>query len=372
MQERLLVLLATDGRALEWMNVAADGRQRARGIGAPPSSGTALTGLLAAPALSVRWLNAPQRGRDKWRGAARYALEDTVADDLEALHITLPARFEAGPVPVAVVRSDWFGQWLAGARQRGLALNSVVPVAALLEPPHRVTIDGLTTLRQAGVGCTIEPELLAFTPTDPGLELEDIADPLSWAAQRLGVVAPPDLLSGAFADADVTRAGGGLWRFAAIALVLALTLELATRVLDVRRLRAQEVALEAEAEQILKTALGPNTVRIPGSERVQLQNEINRRASGAGSAGLIGLLSDIAPVLASESRIKLKGLEYRGQRLELALEGGDVRSFDELRERLLSVPGLKSETGDLNYGKATVTGRIWVERTANAATEPRG
>jgi type II secretion system protein L len=362
MQERLLVLLAADGRALEWMNVAADGRQRGRGIGPPPERGDPMVGLLAAPALSVRWLNAPQRGRDKWRGAARYALEDTVADELDALHICLPERFEAGPVPLAVVRLDWFAQWLEHTREQGLSLSRVVPIAALLDPPHRVTIDGLTTLRQAGVGCTIEPELLAFTPVDPGIELESIDDPLAWAAQRLRSIGVPDLLSGSFASAEAGRSATGLWRWAVIALVLALTLELGSRYLNVQHLRTQEAALEAESEQILKTALGPTTVRIPGSERLQLQNEINRRSSGVGTAGLLGLLGDIAPVLASETRIKLKGLEFRGQRLELTLEGGDVRSFDQLRERLLSVAGLKCETGDLNYGKATVTGRIWVER----------
>lgn len=370
MQERLLVLLAADGRALEWMNVAADGRARARGIGAPPERerGTAVLGLLAAPALSVRWLNAPQRGRDKWRGAARYALEDSVADDLESLHICLPERFDAGAVPVAVVRVDWFASWLEQARGRGLRLTSVIPVAAMLDAPHRVTIDGLTTLRQAGVGCTMEPELLAFTPAEPDVETETVDDPLAWAAQRLKQ-ALPDLLSGTFASADTQRGGSGLWRWAALAAATALLLELGTRYMDVRRLRIQEAALEAEAEQILKSALGPQTLRIPGSERQQLQNELNRRASGAGSGGLIGLLTDIAPVLVSESRIKLKSMEFRGQRLDLTLEGGDVRSFDELRERLLGVPGMRSQTGDLNYGKATVTGRIWVERQEQ---EPRG
>src|SRR5262245_4268095 len=112
MQERTLVLLSAEAsRPLEWLTLAADGRVRARGLGAPPP-GSVWTGLLAAPALSVRWLVAPQRGRDKWRAAARFALEDQVADDLEQLHIALPERFEAGPVPVAVVRRDWFATWL--------------------------------------------------------------------------------------------------------------------------------------------------------------------------------------------------------------------------------------------------------------------
>lgn len=368
MQERLLVLLAADGRALEWMIVAADGRPRSRGIGAPSAQGgMPVIGVWAAPALSVRWLVAPQRGRETWRSAARYALEDQVADDLDSLHVSLPERFGAGPVPVAVVRAEVLRDWLRATQARGLTLAQVIPVAALLGLPHQVTIDGLTTLRQAGVGCTIEPELLAFTPVDPELTPESVADPLAWVAQRLDQRVWPDLLSGDFRPAGRGLGQRSLWRWVALAVAVAVLVQLGARWLDVRRLQAQEAALERDIESVLSSALGPGTPRIPGSERLQMQNELQRRAGAGSHSGLLGVLGAVAAVVSSESRLRLKGLEFRGGRLELHLEGGDVRSFDELRERLLGVPGIQAGMGDLNYGKATVSGRLWVERSGGGA-----
>lgn len=361
MQERTLVLLSADGsRPLEWLTTGPDGRVRARGLG-PPPRGSAWTGLLAAPALSVRWLQAPQRGRDKWRAAARFALEDQVADELEQLHIALPERFEAGPVPVAVVRRDWFAQWLDELHAQDLKPARVLPIAALVGAEALLTIEELSTLKQSGVGCTMEHELLAVTGA--GAALEAVEDPLAYLAGQLRTQAAPELLSGPFLPAGA--AGGGertVWRWAALLLVVALLAELGQRALVVRRLAAEEARLEAESAQILVQTLGPGTPRIPGSERLQMQNELDRRTgTGAGSGGVLGLLAAIGPILASEGRVKLKGLEFRDQRLELLLEGGDVRSFDVLRERFASVPGLKTEVGDLNYGKATVTGRIRIE-----------
>lgn len=362
MQERTLVLLSASGRPLEWLTLAADGRARARGLGGPPP-GAVWTGLLAAPALSVRWLNAPQRGREKWRQAARFALEDQVADDLEQLHVALPERIEAGPVPVAVVNRTWFAQWLAEVRAQQLAPQRVLAIAALIDDQHALTIEELSTLKQSGVGCTIEHELLAITGADQSLEPVD--DPLIYLASRLRSHGAPELLSGTFAAAGQTGGLSGTWRWAALLLLAALAAEVGQRALTVSRLRAVEGRLEAESAQILEQTLGPGTVRIPGSERQQLKNELDRRSgTGAGTGGVLGLLGSIGPILGSEGRVKLKGLEYREQRLELLLEGGDVRSFDVLRERFASVPGLKTEVGDLNYGKATVTGRIRLERVA--------
>lgn len=359
MQERTLVLLSAQGRPLEWLALAADGRARARGLGAPPP-GSVWTGLLAAPALSVRWLQAPARGRDKWRSAARFALEDQVADDLDQLHVALPERFDAGSVPVAVVNREWFAQWLAEVRAQQLQPQRVLAIAALIDDQHALTIEELSTLKQSGVGCTMEHELLAVTGADEALE--PVEDPLAYLATRLRSAVAPELLSGPFTVTGQSRGVAGAWRWAAVLLLAALGAELGQRWLTVSRLRATEARLEAESEQILGQTLGPGTVRIPGSERQQLQNELDRRAgTGAGSGGVLGLLGNIGPILGSEGRVKLKGLEYREQRLELLLEGGDVRSFDVLRERFASVPGLKTEVGDLNYGKATVTGRIRIE-----------
>ena len=89
-----------------------------------------------------------------------------------------------------------------------------------------------------------------------------------------------------------------------------------------------------------------------------MHSELNRLRGGAEMGGLLRLLSQIAPVLGSTTRITTKGVEFRNDALEISLRTPDVPMLDSLRERLAAQPGLKVEVTAANPNEAGVDGRL--------------
>ena len=78
----------------------------------------------------------------------------------------------------------------------------------------------------------------------------------------------------------------------------------------------------------------------------QLRTELARLGQGGSSSGeVLNLLKGIAPLIASDSRLVLRGFIYSEGALELTVSAPDAARFEGLREQLRLNSELKVEVG---------------------------
>ena len=70
--------------------------------------------VCASTSLAMRYVNAPKQGRERFRQAIAFALEDSVAEDVDELSFLLPLALEDGLQPVAVIAKEKLEQITTG------------------------------------------------------------------------------------------------------------------------------------------------------------------------------------------------------------------------------------------------------------------
>jgi general secretion pathway protein L len=388
MSERLLIRLHADG-LLTWLVQDAGGRPlAAANPGAPPPGTVArarrIVALVPAEQVVVLETDAVSARRAQLAKAIPFALEDQLASPVEDLHFALPQALGAPRLPVAVVARAALRGWIEALAQHGIHADAMVseafalPVeagaATLLVEADRA----LLRWAPAGVcACdtgALDAWLRALAP--PPLQVHDFrqaarlelpvaatayherqADALAFLARHLDDAASINLLQGEFAPSHRHAPLPQLWRraawLAAAALLLALTYAGADRL----RLQRESDALEAAQRQALRAQL-PQLGDVAGDPRALMQSAIARMRGGSGGSGLLPLLGRIAPILASTTRVRLTGLEYRNDTLELGLRAPDVAALDLVREQLAGLGGLTVEVTAAASGDAGVDGRL--------------
>jgi general secretion pathway protein L len=231
---------------------------------------------------------------------------------------------------------DWLAQAQAAGALAPLAVHDVRAAASVLALPPPVA----SQRRHA-------PDALAFFAAAldgaPGKELLN-------------------LLDGEFAPRHRRARGLRSWRLAAALAAVVVVLAVAGLGADVLRLARTSARLDALAQDAVRGAfpdLDPAQFARLTPEQL-MQGRLDRLRGGSESAGLLRVLGQVGPVLASTSRMQTRGLEYRNGTLELSLRVADVAALDSVRERLAIVPGVTAEVTAANPGADGVDGRIRV------------
>ncbi|MEO1150430.1 MAG: type II secretion system protein GspL [Pseudomonadota bacterium] len=135
MSDRLFVLLGDSPAApIIWLRVEADGRLAMRGrapdyaqfAANPPVVEGAFIALLPGELTALRLLPTPPRGQTQFLSAARYLLEDSLAEDIETLHVSvarhggIAARNAGNTGRCLAVADDIMAEWVAAFRETGL------------------------------------------------------------------------------------------------------------------------------------------------------------------------------------------------------------------------------------------------------------
>ncbi len=332
------------------------------------------------------------RARDQLARAIPYALEEQLAEPVEAMHFAHVPRGDAQLV--AYVRKDTLREWLADLATRGIEPDLIAPESAalpirrdhatvLIEPqsalarlapgraflverdalpawlahvdaPHDAkgrlvadvldaTTDGATPLLAIDVADTLEPPVLP-------LFARGAREPL------------PNLLSGEFATHHRGETTRKIWRLAAVlagvGVLLAFGYAVTERVLLARRADALTAELEASYRRVF-----PEAKRVP-NPRAQLEGELRRMRTGGQGAGALALLKRVAPVVTAGSQHRVEGIEYRNGTLELEIAAPGVASLDQLREGVATVPGLSVELVAATSNEDGATGRLRIREGA--------
>lgn len=357
-----LLLIRPEDDGFVWH---ADGREQ-RGTAATLA---AVVGqrrvVLAVPGecLTLTRAQAPRRNRTAWRQALPYALEDHLAEPVEALHFAVGATDADGGTPVAVIRDELLVRWLETLRARNLAPVAVIPDALLppLEPDAWTLLaDGGRVLVRQGParGFACERSALALLlrralaeaearpatlrvhgdlplPDDPALPPRRRADPADpWAVLNAGLTFPPplDLLQGRYGRSAELGRWLRPWRTAAVLAGLVVVAQLAMTGFEQLRLQRERNALNSAMAQVYRQAV-PDARRVI-NPRAQLAGRLQSLDRAGADSTFFDLLSRSGAVLKAFPQLTLQTLRFQDGRLELDLEGGSLETLDQLQQRL--------------------------------------
>ena len=384
MSQRHLIRLLDEDRS-QWLMLDRDGRALSGpqdGLPAQPAEET----IVLVPSDVVLLLEAPRivRQRRRLEQAIAFVIEDQLVAPVEQAHVAILDDRGPDAVLVGVVARGELEAWLARLAATGIHPDRLLPEAVLLpaEPRPTLLLDGpRACLRYSATGALSGSlaevagwrELLGGQ--DDALDWSIIAahaqehmpdwsagtqvsrvEVANWLANRLAQVPPAaNLLAGPYAPRRRPEAASRLWQFAAglaVAAVLVAMLSMALERWQLDRVQAEQ---RQQMEALLRETL-------PGIERVvdpraQMLGEFSRQQGRSANAGVLAMLTRIAPLLAGGSRYVPESVEYRGGTLDFSVRSPDVATLDELRERIASL-GYAVELSSMVPGSGGVEGKL--------------
>jgi len=322
-----------------------------------------------------------------------FAMEESLAGEVEQFHFAVGPTDEAGATLVAALRRDEFRGWIDALAGAGLHPQVIVPdTLCIPDNPGKIVavIDsGQLLVRAPGtlpVALDAEPLTEAFTLA--GLEGEDrhvqlYVSQQEWQHSRemiealrevtgsLDLQILPDgalpllaaeavrpgalsLMQGAFARRTGWRAEWQRWRLAALLAVAALVLHLGARGYELISLHAEQQRLDAAIEQAARVAL-------PDAERIlDARAQVAQRLAGGGSGDPGGLLAQLAAVggaLAGAPGPTVASLGWRDRSLELQLLAPDTDALTRFAQAL-NARGLNADVASTTRGENGVQAQV--------------
>jgi general secretion pathway protein L len=361
----------------------------------------------AADVLRAR-ADVPVKGGGKLLQALPFALEEQLAEDVEALHFAAGARSAEGELQAAVVRRELMDAWIVRLAAAGIAPQRIhseadavggMPNTAtllvdhdgavLVEPDGAVTaidLDGVESLfelwlarRDAAAEPTPVnivvygmPELLAtldpvwerLGPRVESLEIRALADgPLSRLAAQIVTTPGINLLQGDYAPRSTLAAYWPAWRVAAMLLVALGVLTFVTQFAELSRVRGQVAELDATIDQAFHYVFpdaGPvQDARAQLSSRLQQLGERGAR----GSHEFLDALNVLSRALRNGGEAtRVEAINYRAGTMELRVRAPNVESLDKIQQLVTQGGGLKAQIQSANASGDEVVGRLQITR----------
>ena len=367
------------------------------------ASGKSVQVLVPSTEILLTRLQLPKANAARLAKAIPYALEDYVADDVEALHFAF--SIERDGIAVAVVQRSTLEAWLQGLRAVGIEPNALIPdVLAVPRMPKTWSLaadERLVLVRtgdHSGFAVELEalpdcldaalveakdrlPEQLCVYSA-ASIELEELI------AQGLKTTAPPmiceriadgrltalltfdpvavamNFLQGAYAPRTAAKGGWMAWRLSA-ALVLALLLALGiNEVIERSRLQAATQEADGHLDALFRKTF-PETRRVinPKAQMEQQLQALRGRQSSA--SNFLALLTEGGLSLKALAGVQLESVDYQNGRLDLDLIVRDVQALDELKRGLRSQPKLVIEILSATAADDAVRSRVRIQRASS-------
>jgi type II secretion system protein L len=336
----------------------------------------------ADQSLVFRRVALPSSGRAKWRTGIAYLAEDWVAGDVGDLHVVAPANLVGRETWVSVVERRRLNELIEQLRTLGLKPDRIIPEAAFLGPGRAADVlldaGNASFCSASGIAGGCEAEMLEIMVGEPldsvrvlatadveleGAHADRIDSVLRWLSLQPIDDTQIDLLQGSYAPPDRDRVGGGWWRLAALAAVVAVAVHTLTLAIEVYSLKRTEQQLSAELEGKFREVFGASERMVDPAFQIR---SAYARLGGPGvtRSEALALLKGIAPLLVADSRLVLEGFVYADGALEVAVRAPDATRFEGLREQFLLNPQLQVEIGSTSYEGKEVIGRLRIRRQA--------
>lgn len=351
--------------------------------------------IVIAPGASVTFAQPelPVKGGARVAQVVPYAMEESLAGEVEQFHFAVGRTDAEGRTLVAAVRRDELRGWMDALKAAGLDPQALVPEPLCVpdNPGKTVAVidAGKLLVRAPGalpVALDAEPLTEAFALA--GLEGEDrhvqlYVSQQDWQDSRemiealrevtgsLDLQLLPDgalplmaagsvrsdalsLLQGEFARRTGWRAEWQRWRIAAFLALAALALHVGMRGYDLIRLRAEEQRLDAAIEQAVRIAM-PDVERI-----VDARAQIEQRLAGGAAADPQGLLARLAAVggaMSGATGPTIESLGWRNGSLQLQMIAADTDTLARFAQAL-TARGLTADVESTTPGEKGVLAQI--------------
>jgi general secretion pathway protein L len=347
--------------------------------------------LLAEPEL-------PVKAGVKLQQLVPYALEEHLAEDIDALHFAIGQRAAGSPrTPVAVVARALLEDWLSTLRANGIepdvvyADSDLLPqnpgqAVALLEEdvvfvrppggsPVTLPADALAEALEIAQSGTQDSGaggrgLILYTgasewqqhsalvesvrPQFDGIKVQLLTGgPLALFAQQLPAETAINLLQGSYARTSSTAVGLRAWRVAAMLLAGFVALHLIGKVAELTVLKKREHQVDTSIREVLHNALPGETNTLDARARME-----QRLAAARGNgSGLLAALQALAQARGSAPGTTVQALNFHGGALEMKLSAPDAQSLDRLSQSLRSTGWQADLAGGTSAGQG-YEGRI--------------
>ncbi len=327
--------------------------------------------LVPTEAVLLLAVGLPMASASQRRAALPFAIEDRIADPLDAVHIVLGQMIGPQTYLVAVVRHETIAEWVATLAEAGLGHARIVPDALVLPvaPAGSWNImgdgDRIVVRTDAGTGFAVPtarfPALWAAGGSLPcavfgapiGLDL-----PMATAAETRVDLAQPgapavDLRAGLYAAP--ARALPRVLRRAGVIVALGLLAHTAILATDAHVLGNQAAARRTETEALLRATL-------PGTP---LSADLDRLLPGGGGGRLLPLLARVVVALDPVGGLAWTKLGWSGadNSLTLGVEAGDIGGLQRA-QAALTAAGLAPVSGAVTAGQGRAVGDLIVRAGA--------
>jgi len=338
------------------------------------AAGRRLIMLVPAVDVLLTSVTLPVRGTPKILRALPFALEEQIAEDIEALHFAAGGTHADGSISAAAVDREQLEAWLEVLGEAGLEAQLVCSEAegCPAAPNHlNWLLDSRHCVARSGAGLPVVLEIdsieeaLRYGPEFPGPSdqprhlavyltpeaghkygerLEALRTEVSSLEVRMlpdgilphlaaGVIngKPINLLQGAFAPRTQLDRLWKPWRAAAVLLAGLLALLLGQEALTLYRLKQQEAQLDEAIAASFQQAL-------PGARMEDPRFQVERRLAGlrgtgsAANENFLTALETLGVALGAAEGVTLEAISYRGGTLDLRLQAPSVDSLEEIRQ----------------------------------------
>lgn len=329
--------------------------------------------------------------------AVPYALEEQLADDVDALHFALGSKGAGDRYPVAVIGRGTMQTLLEQCSEAGLRPSEVVPetlalpnlptdeddVVAWTALHHQAqtvirlnghngfsTDDELVGIMLDGAKANLpegkRPSLVVFStdpdaafPTLDGIPVETrpLDNSLALYASGLAKSTHINLLQGDFSPKKNFDKTWKPWRWTLALAAVVLVALFALVFQDVRQLEAEEAALDARIASTFKSVFPDKRMQRPTR---QMQAALNDLGGGA-SGGFSSQMNHIAASLATQPQTVVRSITYRNGRIDLDVNTDALPTLDALKSEMKDRGGLILSVQSANREDQGVRARLRIE-----------
>ncbi|MEW6766160.1 MAG: type II secretion system protein GspL [Pseudomonadota bacterium] len=295
--------------------------------------------------------------------ALPFALEEQLAEDIEQLRIAHGPRAPDGRLEARIIRRATLDALLADLAEAGIQPDGVFSELDALPHPAQgwttLALPGLALARAAdGQALALEANLL--TPLLNGANIVELTAPEGpwvWLHRHLREREAIDLM-GDHRRASALGERLRPWRIPAAIAASALVLQASLMAFETHQLNQQRATMQADIERLAREA-APD-VRRWINPLAQLRQLAGGEVASPDHAGMLALLSAVAPALGGQNTVKPGMLRYHNRALEVHLSANDSAALERLLDTLRKQSGLQAELADqrVEGGQATARLRI--------------
>lgn len=385
-----VIVRRLSGSSLEWPQAAGaeaqmpvmqgDAQQLAQWL-----EGRPVTVLLPASDVLLLALELPVKSNNQIKQALPFALEDLLADELEAYHWVWHKH--QNKVCVAAISHDTLKSCVDTLTEAGVRLSAVYSEALALpyqEGHCSVLFDGGNVIFRhgqwlgGGIEAAIAGEVLAKLRADEELQgfnvwlvgsneagilshgieqaaiqpLENALALLQTSAAKLG--AEGNLLTGIYHAENPAGSQWRRWLPAAVVVLLAFALQTGSLLYRYWQEKDQLSQLEAQTETLFKQTF-PDTKRIVNikAQATQQLAELEKQSSNQGSR-FMRMLFKVGETLNASPGFQLKQLEFVNDSLLLQLLAPDISQLEQFKQQLENARHLAVKVQSAEAGETSV------------------